>query len=60
MISDDPSYGKSTTRLTNIKRDEPDKSLFEIPADYKIIDREPLRFPAAPPPANETDENKKP
>lgn len=60
-ISDDPRFGKSTTRLINIKRDEPDKSLFEIPADYKIIDREPLRLPtASPTPAKNSDENKKP
>lgn len=33
----DPQTGNNTTKLTNITRTEPDKSLFTIPADYKII-----------------------
>ena len=37
--SNDPRSGVSTTRLINLKRDEPDKMLFEIPADYKIVDQ---------------------
>ncbi|MGI8556044.1 MAG: hypothetical protein ACR2LT_06785, partial [Pyrinomonadaceae bacterium] len=32
----DPQTGNYTYQLTNIKRSEPDKSLFTIPADYKI------------------------
>jgi TonB family protein len=32
----DPRFGESTYRLTNIDRSEPAKSLFEVPADYKI------------------------
>lgn len=34
----DPQTGNYTYQLTNIKRSEPDKSLFTIPADYKIVD----------------------
>ena len=34
----DPRNGESTTRLTNISRLEPDLSLFQIPADYEIIE----------------------
>lgn len=34
----DPRSGESTTRLTNISRVEPDPSLFQIPADYEIVD----------------------
>jgi hypothetical protein len=34
----DPRNGESTTRLTNVTRAEPDPSLFQIPADYEIID----------------------
>ena len=34
----DPRNGNSTTRLTNITRSEPDSSLFQIPADYEVID----------------------
>lgn len=34
----DPQNGNYLYQLTNIKRSEPDKSLFTIPADYKIVD----------------------
>jgi hypothetical protein len=32
----DPRTGETTYKLTNISRDEPAKSLFEVPADYTI------------------------
>src|SRR5215471_10237692 len=32
----DPRSGDITYRLTNIERDEPDPSLFEVPADYRL------------------------
>jgi hypothetical protein len=32
----DPRYGTTTYRLTAVNRSEPAKSLFEIPADYKV------------------------
>jgi hypothetical protein len=32
----DPRHGEMNYRLTNIKRSEPDRSLFEVPADYTI------------------------
>jgi hypothetical protein len=42
----DPRMGGHVYRLTNIKRDEPARSLFEIPADYKIEEgRRPRRRP---------------
>ena len=34
----DPFVGDSVYRLTNINRNEPARSLFEVPADYKIKD----------------------
>ncbi len=34
----DPRNGDSTTKLINISLTEPDPSLFQIPADYQIID----------------------
>ena len=34
----DPRSGESTTRLTNISRSEPDPSLFQIHADYEVIE----------------------
>lgn len=43
----DPRYGESTQRLTNLNRNEPDASLFQVPADYKILeDQEGVTFSA--------------
>ena len=42
----DPRMGEFVYRLTNITRSEPARSMFEIPADYKI---EEGRFPPGPP-----------
>jgi len=36
--SSDPRFGDSTTKLTNIVTAEPDPALFQIPADYSIVD----------------------
>lgn len=35
----DPRFGEHTYRLTNISRSEPDRSLFTVPSDYKIVGR---------------------
>ena len=32
----DPRSGDSVYKLTNVSRAEPDRSLFEVPADYQI------------------------
>jgi hypothetical protein len=34
----DPRFGETTYRLTNINRAEPPPSLFEIPADFSIVE----------------------
>jgi len=34
--NNDPRMGETTYRLTNIDRSEPDPSLFQVPADYKV------------------------
>lgn len=34
----DPRNGESTTKLTNIVMAEPDPVLFQIPAEYSIMD----------------------
>jgi hypothetical protein len=34
----DPRSGETTYRLTNLSRSEPDRSLFEVPADYTVRD----------------------
>lgn len=33
---DDPRFGRTTYSLTNIQRGEPDETLFQVPAGYKI------------------------
>ena len=45
----DPRSGETVYRLTNINRSEPARSLFEVPADYRVIDR------SAPRPARKAD-----
>lgn len=37
--SSDPRSGETITRLQNINRNEPDPSLFQVPADYQIHDQ---------------------
>jgi len=37
----DPRLGDTIYRLTNIKRAEPDASLFKVPAEYKILEGPP-------------------
>jgi hypothetical protein len=36
MKRDDPRMGETTFQLTNIQRQEPDASLFEVPSDYAV------------------------
>jgi hypothetical protein len=38
----DPRSGETTYRLTNINRGEPDRSLFEVPADYTVSENKLL------------------
>jgi TonB family protein len=33
----DPRFGMQTVRVTNLHREEPDPSLFDVPADYKLV-----------------------
>ncbi|MBO0859354.1 MAG: hypothetical protein J2P21_12910 [Chloracidobacterium sp.] len=37
----DPRSGETTYRLNNINRGEPDRSLFEVPADYTVEEGKP-------------------
>ncbi len=34
----DPRFGETTYRLTNITRGEPSPDLFEVPADFKVVE----------------------
>ncbi|HVX67605.1 MAG TPA: hypothetical protein VHA11_13420 [Bryobacteraceae bacterium] len=38
----DPRMGETVYRLTNINRGEPSPSLFEVPADYKVVEGGPM------------------
>jgi hypothetical protein len=38
----DPRVGETTYRLINISRNEPDRSLFQVPSDYTIQERAPV------------------
>jgi hypothetical protein len=40
----DPRFGDQTYRLRNINRSEPDRSLFAVPSDYKLLTETPLKF----------------
>ena len=40
----DPRFGETTYQLNNIVRVAPDPSLFQIPADYTIVDDKPGTF----------------
>ncbi|MEK6279897.1 MAG: energy transducer TonB [Acidobacteriota bacterium] len=37
----DPRYGENTYQLTNINRSEPSRDLFEVPANYTVIENTP-------------------
>jgi hypothetical protein len=39
----DPRQGEMTYRLTNIRRTEPDRSLFEVPSDYTVKESMPSK-----------------
>lgn len=39
----DPRFGETVYRLTDIKRDEPDRSLFEVPRDFSLESAGPPR-----------------
>ena len=40
MKTNDPRFGETVTRLTNISLQEPDPSLFEVPPDYTVEERQ--------------------
>lgn len=42
----DPRFGETVYKLTDIRREEPDPSLFQVPPDFKVLDKlPPLRSP---------------
>jgi hypothetical protein len=47
-ITNDPRYGESVTRLTNLVLDEPPAELFQVPPDYTLQELQPVAKPASP------------
>jgi hypothetical protein len=47
----DPRFGDLTYKLTNINRSDPDRSLFDVPADYRIEMRNQSKKTLKPAPA---------
>jgi len=45
----DPRTGETTYKLLNVNRSEPQRSLFEVPADYTVIDNLPAKMRMAAP-----------
>jgi hypothetical protein len=41
----DPREGETVYRLTNVLRAEPDPSLFQVPADYRVIEQKTVLAP---------------
>ncbi len=48
-IDQDPRVGNRMVDLTNIRREEPDAALFEVPAGYTVQERPDLLAPSASP-----------
>jgi hypothetical protein len=40
----DPRTGETVYKLTDLKRDEPDPALFQVPSNYKVIENETPRL----------------
>jgi hypothetical protein len=51
MRHNDPRFGETTFRLTNVSRGEPDRALFEPPQGYRVVSgREQFPLPGRPRP----------
>ena len=51
MKHNDPRFGETTFRLTNINRREPAAEFFQLPPGYRVVDdrRRDQRGPSEPP-----------
>jgi hypothetical protein len=47
-ITNDPRYGESVMRLTNLVLDEPPPELFQVPPDYTVEELQPVAKPESP------------
>ncbi|MGA9981640.1 MAG: hypothetical protein WBQ08_23690 [Candidatus Sulfotelmatobacter sp.] len=50
----DPLHGDHTTRIVSIDRSEPDQSLFQVPADFRVVDLPSRSEPAVSAPDTTT------
>ncbi|HZR27682.1 MAG TPA: hypothetical protein VFA71_02795 [Terriglobales bacterium] len=41
----DPRFGQTVYQLTDIRRNEPDQSLFQVPSDYRILSQDTVASP---------------
>jgi len=47
-ITNDPRYGESVMRITNLVRDEPPADRFQVPPDYSVDEPQPVATPVSP------------
>jgi hypothetical protein len=47
-VTNDPRYGETVLRLTNLVLEEPPAELFQVPADYTVQELQPLAKPESP------------
>ncbi len=62
MRHNDPRFGETTFRLTNVSRGEQDIALFQPPAGYKVVNPSggPRGFPGRPLPPDMTPPHRRP
>jgi hypothetical protein len=58
-ITDDPRSGKRDRELTSITQEEPDPALFQPPADYKVVTKDPSGNCSTEPEQNGNEDNNK-
>jgi hypothetical protein len=46
--TNDPRHGETVMRLTNLVLDEPPAELFQVPADYTVVELQPVTKPEPP------------
>jgi hypothetical protein len=47
-VTNDPRYGETVMRLTNLVLAEPSPDLFQVPPDYTIQELQPVAKPESP------------
>jgi hypothetical protein len=47
-ITNDPRRGETVTRLSNLLLEEPPAELFQVPAEYTVVELQPVAIPKPP------------